>query len=254
MRTENVQVAHHGRSVNCICWWPENRKDVPAVILSHGYNGSGNDLAGHAQRLSRHGIAAICLDFCGGSTRDTSGFPTTSMTLFTERDDILAVLDWVQASGRITDVFLYGESMGGMASVLAAVEAPQRICGLGLLYPALCIPDNWRKEFPDEEAIPEEVDFWSMRLGRNFFTSMRELDIFAVLPAYHGPVLLMHGAKDLTVPIAYSEKAAALYDQATLHVFHEEGHGFSPVGTEQVGVLFNRFVAEHCGSMRVSAT
>lgn len=150
MLSENVQVAHHGRSVNCTCWWPENGGTIPAVILSHGYNGSGNDLAGHAQHLSRHGIAAICLDFCCGSTRDTSGFPTTSMTLFTERDDILAVLDWARASGRITDVFLYGESMGGMASVLAAVEAPRRIRGLGLLYLALCIPDNWKEKIPDE--------------------------------------------------------------------------------------------------------
>ena len=58
----------------------------------------------------------------------------------------------------------------------------------------------------------------------------------------------MHGANDLAVPINYSEKAAALYDQATLHVFHEEGHGFSPAG-----MLFSRFVAEHCGNMRVSA-
>lgn len=253
MLWKNVQVAHHGRSVNCICWWPENRGAVPAVILSHGYNGSGNDLAGHAQHLSRQGIAAICLDFCGGSTRDTSGFPTTSMTLFTERDDILAVLDWVQASGRITDVFLYGESMGGMASVLAAAEAPQRICGLGLLYPALCIPDNWKEKFPDESAIPETVDFWSMRLGRAFFTSMRGLDVFAVLPAYHGPVLLMHGAKDATVPVAYSEKAAALYDQATLHVFPEEGHGFSPAGAEQVSAMLGQFVAEHCTGAQAPA-
>ncbi|MGN1021458.1 MAG: alpha/beta hydrolase family protein [Aristaeellaceae bacterium] len=242
MHTESIRIAHHGRAVDCTCWLPEGSAPVPAVILSHGYNGTADSLARHGQHLARHGIAALCLTLCGGSTRDTSGFPTTAMTLFTERDDILAVLDRVRADPRISRVFLFGESMGGMASVLASAEAPEKIAGLGLLYPALCIADNWREQFPEVSDIPETVDFWGMLLGRVYFTSMRGLDIFSVLPAYRGPVLLLHGTLDDIVPIAYSEKAAALYQNAALHVFPEEKHGFSDAGTQQVCELLTQFV------------
>lgn len=245
MHTESIRVAHHERAVACTCWWPDSSAPVPAVILSHGYNGTADDLASRGQHLARRGIAAICLTFCGGSNRDTSGFPTTAMTLFTERDDILAVLEHATADPRVSRVFLYGESMGGMASVLASAQAPKKIAGLGLLYPALCIPDNWRETFPEVADIPETVDFWGMPLGRGFFTSIRELDIFQVLPAYRGPVLLMHGTRDDIVPLAYSERAAVLCPSAALHVFPGEGHGFSDAGSQKVCDLLTQFVLDH---------
>ena len=135
--------------------------------------------------------------------------------------------------------------MGGMASVMASAIAPKRIAGLGLLYPALCIADNWREKFPDLASIPEVVEFWGMKLGREFFTSIRELDIFSLLPEYHGPVLLMHGQDDVTVPVTYSEKAAMLYENVELHVFEHEGHGFTSAGVQQVYALLVQFVGRY---------
>lgn len=247
MIPESLSVAHHGRVTEVLCWWPETTAPSPAVIVSHGYNGHGSDTSALGQALAASGIAALCLSFSGGSTRDTSGFPSTGMTLYTERDDILAVLDWAKAQPRISSVFLYGESMGGMASVLASAEAPEQIAGLGLLYPALCIADNWRKNFPSVHDIPETVDFWNLTLGRVFFTAIRELDIFSLLPRYQGPALIMHGTDDPIVPLEYSEKAASLYCDADLHVFPGEGHGFSPDGAKKVCELLTRFVLAHAG-------
>ena len=247
MIPEALSVAHHGRITEVLCWWPETPSPGPAVIVSHGYNGHGSDAAAMGKALAACGVAALCLSFSGGSTRDTSGFPSTSMTLYTERDDILAVLDWTKAQPRISRVFLYGESMGGMASVLAAADAPERIAGLGLLYPALCIPDDWRRKFPSAADIPETVRFWDLPLGRVFFTSIREMDVFTLLPRYQGPVLIMHGTDDPIVPLACSERAASLYRDADLHVFPGEGHGFSPDGAEQVRGLLTRFVLAHAG-------
>lgn len=248
MKPEQIRIAHHGRTVDCTCWWPETSFPVPAVIVAHGYNGCGEDAAALGEYLAQRGTAALCLSLCGGSTRDSSGFPTTSMTLYTERDDILAALDWAEANDRIDHVFLFGESMGGMASVLASVMVPERIAGLGLLYPALCIADNWRERFPEITAIPDTTDFWGMALGRTFFTSIRELDIFSLLPVYDGPVLIMHGEDDATVPVAYSERAAKLYQNATLRIFPHEGHGFSQTGAMQVHALLAQFIHNHRGN------
>ena len=245
MNKEKISIAHHGRSVDGTCWWPSNDTPVPMVIVSHGYNGCQIDTAALGEYCANNGIAALCISLCGGSTRDTSGFPTTSMTLYTERDDILAALAWAETSEGVGPIFLYGESMGGMASVMASAIAPKRIAGLGLLYPALCIADNWREKFPDLASIPEVVEFWGMKLGREFFTSIRELDIFSLLPEYHGPVLLMHGQDDVTVPVTYSEKAAMLYENVELHVFEHEGHGFTSAGVQQVYALLVQFVGRY---------
>ena len=151
----------------------------------------------------------------------------------------------MEKDGRVKGVFLYGESMGGMASVLAASEAGERILGLGLLYPALCIPENWLKEFPRVEDIPETLSFWDLTLGRCFFTEMRELRVFELLPGLRVPVLLMHGEEDPTVPIAFSLRARDLLKDVTFEAFPGEGHGFTDAGVARVCALLTDFVRRH---------
>lgn len=242
--TEPIAVTHHGRTVFGRYVAPEGDGPFPTVLLSHGYNGCMTDFAATAQTLARRGIASAAYTFCGGSTRDESGFPTTSMTLFTEREDALALLDWLRARPE-TDasrVFLFGGSMGGLVSVLAALERPADVAGLALLFPALCVPDNWRERFPREADIPETLDFWNLRLGRAFFASMRDMDVFTQLPRLAQPALLLHGDRDEIVPLRYSERAAAVMPHATLRVFPGEGHGFSPEGSKRADELLAAFV------------
>lgn len=50
---------------------------------------------------------------------------------------------------------------GGFVSSLVAAELKDKIKNLIMLYPALCIPDNWQVNFPKEEDIPESYNFWN---------------------------------------------------------------------------------------------
>lgn len=244
MNIQAIKVPHHNRAVDCAFYQPETEAPVPAVIISHGYNGCKADAARLARYLAQRGIAAVCLSFCGGSTREPSGFGTTNMTLYTQRDDLLAVEAHLEQMDGIGNIYLYGESMGGLTSVLASVELGDRIAGMGLLYPALCVPDDWRDRFEKPENVPEVVEFWGMKLGRGFFTSMWELDVFQELPKYTGPVLILHGVDDPLAPIEDSGKAVELYQRAKLVEFPAEAHGFSEVGYRRVCELMERFVAE----------
>ncbi|MBQ2952252.1 MAG: alpha/beta hydrolase [Clostridia bacterium] len=229
MTITHVLIPHHGRSVHATLYLPEATAPVPAVLMSHGYNGCGTDFDHGARYLAENGVAALCYTFCGGSTRDISGFPTTEMTLFTEREDALALTDYLRGHGAVdaSRVYLFGASMGGMVSVLAAQERPEDIAGLALLFPALCIPDNWNERFPRVEDIPETVDFWGMLLGRGFFLALREMDVFARMPEFTKPVIILQGDEDPVVRMADSQRAASLYPQAELVVYPGEGHGFS---------------------------
>ena len=244
MRTESIALSHHGRTVHGVFRSPEGDGPFPAVLMSHGYNGCMTDFDATAECLAEGGIASVAYTFCGGSTRDTSGFPTTRMTLFTEREDALALLDWLKNDPRIDarHMFLFGGSMGGLVSVLAAAERPGDAAGLALLFPALCVADNWRERFPKVEDIPETMDFWNLTLGRGFFTSMRDLDAFSMLPALAQPTVIFQGDQDPIVPLADSERAEKLFPNARLHVFPGEGHGFSPAAGAQVDALLRDFV------------
>ena len=247
MKIDSVKVTHHGRTVDGDFYQPEGVERFPAVVVSHGFNGHKSSFGWLAAYLAENGIGAVSITFCGGGSRDESGFPTTSMSVQTEKEDVLAVAAWLRSHPQVDEsrVYLFGESQGGMASVLAAAEQPELAHGLILLYPALCIPDDWRKLFPVREEIPETIPFWNLLLGKAYALAAHDLDVFSVLPGYHGPVLLMHGEKDTVVNVSYAKRAAELYDDVDLHLFPEEGHGFKAEASNEMKKLTLAFINKH---------
>lgn len=211
---------------------PESKEKCPAVILSHGYNGIGADFARECESFAQNGCVAYALDFCGGSTRSKSSGASTDMTLITEKEDLIAVVEHIAKLDFVDPdrIFLLGGSQGGIVTALAAAELGDRIRGIILYYPAFCIPDNWRHRF-DETDIPETVDFWGLTLGKVFFTSMQELYPFDIIGNYKGAVLIIQGERDSIVLVADSQRAADIYENCELIVLENEGHGFSPDGT-----------------------
>jgi len=236
MRTEYIEIAHHNRTVSAACYKPDAAGRFPFVIFSHGYNGYQTDFDYSAKYLAQNGIASVCLTFCGGSTRDVSGFPTTEMTLFTEKEDLNAVIDEVRSweCADRDNIFLFGASQGGMISALTAEERSADIRALILLFPAFCIADDWNARFPDEKDIPDSQELWGMMLGRRFFEAIRGFRIKEQIGRYPGKVLLMHGTKDSVVSMDYAVWASGHYPDARLELFQDEGHGFSEEGSRRV--------------------
>lgn len=233
-----IQVEHHGRTVSGDIFIPEE-ESFPLVIFSHGYNGYKDDFRDSANNMMDNGIASITFTFCGSGGRDTSGFGTTNMTLFTEKEDLTALIDYAkQIKGFNGSLYLLGGSQGGIVSAMAAEEWEADIKGMVLLFPAFNIPDNWTKtnypidRYPTPESIPESFDFWGVKLGRNFVVTMRDFDVYANMADIQKPVLILHGTNDNIVPISYSQRAVKTYPNAELVTYKGEGHGFTP-GTMQ---------------------
>lgn len=235
MKKEEVWIQHNDKKIYGIKYIPNEGKKCPMVIFSHGYNGSGMGAEKYAKYLAERGIGAFCYDFCGGAIASRSSMDTTKMTLFTEKDDLLTVYKEVQKWEETDEesVFLFGESQGGLISALVAGELKDGVKGLILVFPALCIVDNWNEKFKEEDEIPEEEEFWGMKLGKEFFVSMRKLDVFKNISSYSGKVLIIHGEDDAVVPIEYSRMAKERYKEARLVILPKEGHGFSEQGALQ---------------------
>ena len=230
MRIEQLTIPHNGRVSEAYVYVPDGDGKFPFVIISHGYNGYGGDHDSHARMLAEAGIGAVTHTFCGGSTRDKSGFQTVDMTLFTECEDLEAIIAAVKKLPYVDKLALHGESQGGLITAMTAEAHPGDFFAVSLLYPAFCIPDNWRETFPNESEIPEYVDFWGMRLGRGFFVTLRGIDTEKIGSQYGGPVLIMQGTEDPVVKEAHSARAARRYSNARYEIFPGEGHGFSPEG------------------------
>lgn len=216
----------------------------PLVILSHGYNGSHTDFLTECRYFIDQGYIAFTFDFCGGSARSRSSGKSTDMTIFTEKEDLLAVIDYLSTLEQVDSehIFLLGGSQGGLVSALAAEERADVIKAMVLYFPAFNIPDDWRRNYPNEASIPETVDFWGLALGRKFFTSMRQFHVYENIGNFSGPVLILYGDKDGIVPLTACQKAAREYTDAQIVVLPGEGHGFSPDGAKTAMVKAFQFM------------
>lgn len=244
MKTKDITIRHHNRNISGRLYLPQMDK-CPMVILSHGFNGSGDDFTEYAKALVENGIGACVFDFCGGSLCSKSDLSTTEMTVFTEKEDLLAVIDFAEKQQNTDGIFLFGASMGGLVSALCAEDCTNKIQGMVLLYPALCVADDWNRRFPNVEEIPDVYNAWEVPLGKNFAKTLHGFNAFEHIGNYSGNVVILHGDNDAVVPLEYSEKANKIYANSILDVFSGEGHGFSDDANFRVAKTLVTFVKNH---------
>ena len=247
---------------------PAEGDRLPIAVVSHEFMANRLFTMRYAKLLASLGYAAFCFDFSGGCIVGGSQGRTTDMTVFTEMEDLRAVIAYARAQPDTNPdrLLLMGCSQGGLVTALTAAELGGEVEAIILFYPALSIPDDARKgsmiraKF-DPEHIPETMRCGPMKLGRGYAASVMELDPFAVIPAYRGDVLLVHGNADHLVDISYSRRAYEAYRaaaEAAMHageiaampqiVFHEvdgAGHIFTKPRHHQDAVrAVTAFVAQ----------
>ena len=234
--TDELWLQNGSNRIFGILYRPEGVEKAPLVIVSHGYGGTHQAGKDYAEALAPMGYAVYMYDFCGGSNHSRSDGKTTGMSIFSEAGDLKAVMEALGKEAYIDKehVILIGESQGGMVSSLVAAERGSDIERLILIYPALCIKDDWVKMYPMLSDMPEEVDFWGMKLSHAYLEGLYDLDVYKTISRYEGPVSIFHGDRDRVVNVSYSERAKEAYKNATLTVLPGEGHGFSPVARGKV--------------------
>lgn len=226
---------------------------LPAIIVSHGFSGNSRDLFDYCQSFAAWGYAAFCFDFCGGSApgHGLSDGATTEMSVLTECEDLMAVMDYVKGLDAVDadKVTLMGFSQGGFVSALAAAGRPSEVEALILVYPALCIPDDARRgalagSSYDVNHVPEVIDCGNMRIGKKYHEAVVEMDPYEQIVSFKGPVLLMHGTDDQLVNYTYSVKAQEAYapGQCHLQLIQEAGHSFTANQSESALAAVQQFL------------
>lgn len=222
-------IEQEGKKIYGKMYYPLDSIKHPAIILSHGYNGSHLEFENDCKYYAQNGYIAYAYDFCGGSSRSKSSGKSTDMTLFTEKADLIRVLNNISTLENVDGehIYLIGASQGGLVTSLVAEEKACLIKGMILYYPAFNIPDDWRRKFDSVDSIPETLEFWGLTLGKDFFVSIRDFYTFDTIGKFNKDVLIIHGDQDPIVSLSNSESVQKLYSNIELMVLPGEGHGFS---------------------------
>ncbi|MBO3724832.1 alpha/beta hydrolase [Actinomyces bowdenii] len=205
-------------------------RPCPLVIISHGLGGAMGDHDRLAQVLAGLGLASYCTSFRGGGPGSGE---MTRMSVMTEAADLEAVLAQARSGAGPWQgidpqrIVLHGVSQGGLVSAIVAQRRPGEVMALELWYPAFSLPDTLRSLFGSLDEVPETYTFGRVSLGRVYAEDIWDYDPYADMPGYPSPVLIVHGAKDGSVPLGHSQRAVRTFPDAELVVLPEAGHGFS---------------------------
>jgi pimeloyl-ACP methyl ester carboxylesterase len=233
-------------------WRPDPHE---AIVLLHGWTGScAPDLVGLGPSLRRT-AGVLGLDFRGHGGSDPS--PTTFG--LREIDDVAGALAWLGSRG-IERVALVGRSMGGgtaIASVvvlgdgglpgvdadlaapahLAPPTRPRIVAVVGdSVTPELWIPVASRLPGPARRRVAEAL---LGAVARSLGADPRATEPRRVVGLLEGtPLLLISGAADETVPLAYARRLAAAAPPGTPHWIvpdadHDRAHAVDPEGYER---------------------
>ena len=209
---------------------PTAAAPVPLVICCHGLVGSIDDLDPVAQTLAGLGVAAFCFAFRNGGPQAGD---TTRMSVMTEVADLEEVLSAARSAAdgwEAVDpqrIVFQGVSQGGAVSAITAARHPEEVAGLALWYPAFSITDDLHLLFASSEEVPETLTFEGHSLGSIYAEDMWNYDVYADMPRYPSPVLIVHGDADAVAPIGYSERAVQTFPDAQLLAIEGAGHGLS---------------------------
>lgn len=249
-KTEELWIGDGQRRIYGIMASPEGASGrLPVAIVAHGFGGTHHFARAYFDTLCAMGYRCYAFDFPCGSPKSRSDSNTMNMSVRDEAADIEAIVAHFRsrADTDTAAIALIGESQGGLASALAAASLRGAVSRMVLIYPALCIPDNWNAAYKSEADIPDTTRVWGVPLGRRFFIEARAIDVYATIGRYRGPVLLLHGDRDTVVPLDYSRRAEAVYPDARLHVISGAGHGFGGKSRREAVSLVAAFLAPGAG-------
>jgi len=187
---------------------PGGKGPHPGGGIMHGFTGQRQE-AGFLFReaslaLESAGIASLRFDF-GGSGESDGDF--VEMTASTERADALAALDFMRSCAGIdaSRIGLLGLSFGGFMAACTAGARPDQVRAVALWSAAGFTMQCrcWNHTAEQKQSLKDRgwLDLAGRRLSQAWLEDIVRHDPFDEIAKYGGPVLLVHGTRDGSVPL-----------------------------------------------------
>jgi dienelactone hydrolase len=226
IRSVDTQFESRGVSVPATLVSPvvKDGEAVPLVVIAHGHGGSreeGGSFPRVAAELAALGVASIRMDFpgCGDSTESFAENNLSNMLLDLQAARVFATSQIDVDESRLG---LLGYSMGGrLVALLSEIDPSYKV--MATWAPAVSNgaerelnefggPEGYQslKQQAQENGSVVYETRWGteLELGRRWFTDMEESFPQAALAKFSGPLLVVYGDADESVPPAISAAAA----------------------------------------------
>ena len=202
-----------------------NGAALPLVVIAHGHGGSreeGGSFPRVAAELAALGVASIRMDFpgCGDSTESFAENNLSNMLLDLQAARVFAESQMDVDAARVG---LLGYSMGGrLVALLSEIDPSYQV--MATWAPAVSNgaerelttfggPDEYyaMKQQALEEGSVVYTTRWgtNLELGAQWFTDMEETFPQAALAKFSGPLLVVYGDADESVPPSISATAVS---------------------------------------------
>lgn len=206
-------------------WFVEGLPDQPAVLLLHGNGGCRSNLLAQAEWLASRGCSVflVTLRAHGDSTGDYNDIGYSAL------HDVIAAVSWLRSRVAERPIVVWGQSVGGVAAVLAAKENGSSVDGyiLECVYQDLATAVRNRLELALPGAVVSIAE-----VGLRLVAPLRVPNLAATSPCLAAasippetPVLLLAGGDDQRAKVAESAAIAErIGASAEVVVIERGGH------------------------------
>ena len=209
---------YNGNKINYIY---DTKNSDTLVIMLHGLTMDSimypfNDLANDIYKL---GYDVLRFDFIG---HGKSYGESKDMTLEAEIEDAKFMIDSFKDNYK--KLILLGHSQGGLiASYLAGIYNPYKLI---LLSPAYNLIDLVKSKTFFGKKIKEGMDLhiWNMTFTPKYFIGLSNEMYYNL--NYPNKTIIIHGDKDILVPIYYSMEYEKKYSNVSLKIISNSDHEF----------------------------
>ena len=243
-----------GNPVEAILSIPEHAKSV--VILSHGFTSNKNsrlyvELEG---MLNKVGVGTVRYDYFGHGPAygHTKGYAVSADTTLSKTiESLKAVISFVRSKGEY-NIGLLGSSFGGLVSLIAASQDTD-IKALVLKSPVTEPKQFWRerlgdagiKQWKKEGVVRPTQDIVDYDLNFEYWEDLQKYDTLEIAKNISCPALIIHGEKDVCVPMDQSKNLADVL-HTDVKVIEGADHSYSGPGqNEKIKSMMSDFLTEN---------
>ncbi|XP_078446825.1 alpha/beta-Hydrolases superfamily protein [Wolffia australiana] len=200
-RRKDLQVKNNrGNVLQCSHYLPYSIPEgilLPCVIYCHGNSGCRADASEAAVILLPSNITVFALDFSGSGLSEGE-----HVTLgWNEKEDLLAVVDYLRKEGNVSLIGLWGRSMGAVTSLMYGAEDPS-VAGIVLDSPfsnlvdlMMELVDNYKYRLP-KFTVKLAIQHMRRIIKKKTNFDIMALDALQVAKSCFVPALLGHATDD----------------------------------------------------------